>query len=132
MAKIDYLVPVRYYLRLAEMLARDHVDIADLLIQPGTPPAALEAADATIRFSRVERLVQQLDLRSPRTDLGFEMGRLLTPSTHSIVGFGMLSCPTVLGALQFITRHFRLVMPTFRMRPRRGAGAGAGARSLGG
>ncbi|WP_020649253.1 AraC family transcriptional regulator [Solimonas variicoloris] len=123
MAKIDYLVPARYYLRLAEVLARDHVDIADLLIQPGTPLSALKAADATIRFSRVERLVQQLHLRSPRTDLGFEMGRLLTLSTHSIVGFGMLSSPTVLGALQFITRYFRLVMPTFRMRLRLDGGS---------
>ena len=114
----DLRVPVRYYLRLAEVLARHGVDLATVLRELGVPDTVLTEADATLKFSQVEKLIGHLDTITGRTDLGFDLGKLLSVSTHSIVGFGMLSSPNLDRALAFVARYFRLVMPSFRLRYR--------------
>lgn len=124
MARREQQVPVRYYLRLGEILARDGIDLAQVLGQLKLAPSLLTQPDATLKFSQVEALIRHLARSTGRTDLGFELGRLLSVSTHSIVGFGMLSCATVDQAMHFVARYFRLVMPTFRMRYRSGANQG--------
>lgn len=121
MARRDLLVPVRYYLRLGEVLARHRVDLAAVLRDQGLPLDLLDQADATMKFSRVEQLIEHLDTLTGRTDLGFDLGHLLSVSTHSFVGFGMLSSPNVERAMSFVARYFRLVMPSFRMRYSSGA-----------
>jgi AraC-like DNA-binding protein len=55
-----------------------------------------------------------------RTDLGFELGKLLSANSHSFVGFGMLNSATLDEALRFEAQYFRLVMPSFSMRYARG------------
>lgn len=74
-----------------------------------------------LKFSQVERLVEELGSRTGRSDLGFELGKLLSVSSHNIVGFGMLSSPDVERAMSFVARYFRLVMPSFRLRYTGGA-----------
>ena len=108
-------VPARYYLRLAEILPQFGIDSAQVLQTLELPATVEPEADTTIRFSQVDALIQQLSTQTVRTDLGFELGKLLTVSTHSIVGFGMLSSPNVEHSLRFVSRYFRLVMPSFRM-----------------
>lgn len=121
MTRRDLRVPVRYYLRLAEVLARDRLDIAKVIRDVGLPANLLVDADATLKFSQVEKLIEHLDTLTGRTDLGFDLGKLLSVSTHSFVGFGMLSSPNVERAMSFVARYFRLVMPSFRMRHTSGA-----------
>lgn len=109
-------VPVRYYLRLADVLARDGLDVAQLMGELGVPSSVLSSPDATLPFSDVDRLVSILRERTDRSDLGFELGKYLTVSSHSIVGFGMLSCSNLAESLRFVARYFRLVMPSFQLR----------------
>lgn len=116
MAKQELRVPARYYMRLQEVLGRQGIDMRDLLRGLSLPLAALEEPDATLYFSQVEQLIARAEQAYGRSDLGFELGKLLTVSAHSIVGFGMLSSPTAEHALHFVARYFRLVMPSFRMR----------------
>jgi len=116
MSRREVRVPVRYYLRLADVLARLQVDIAAVLHELKFPRNLITDADATLRFSQVEELIEHLNRRTGRTDLGYELGKLLNVSTHSIVGFGMLSSPNVEQALRFVARYFKLVMPSFRLR----------------
>lgn len=116
MTKRQTPVPVRYYLRLADVLAKDGIDIAQTLIGLGYSPTALMEPDATINFSDVERLITLLRKQTDRTDLGFELGKYLTVGSHSIVGFGMLSCANLAESLRFVGRYFRLVMPSFQLR----------------
>jgi AraC-like DNA-binding protein len=116
MAKRELPVPARYYMRLQEVLGRQGIDMRDLLSELSLPLAALEEPDATLYFSQVEQIIARAVEASGRSDLGFELGRLLTVSTHSVVGFGMVNSPTVEHAMHFVARYFRLVMPSFRMR----------------
>ena len=124
MAKPDLLVPARYYARLAEVLARDRVDLAGLLRGLRLSPRLFAEPDAMIRFSQADRLVQRVAEASGRSDLAFELGRLLSASAHSLVGFGMLNSDTLDQALRFEAQYFRLVMPSFRMRYSSGADFG--------
>lgn len=116
MARQELRVPARYYMRLQEVLARQGIDMRDLLRDLSLPVAALEQPDATLYFSQVEQIIARAVQASGRSDLGFELGKLLTVSSHSIVGFGMVNSPTVEHAMHFVARYFRLVLPSFRMR----------------
>jgi len=124
MKKTQLLVPARYYLRLSEVLTPEQLDFAQLIRELHLPPTLLTEPDATLSQQQVERLLDEVCRRTGRTDLGFRLGRLLTVSAHSFVGFGMLNSPNVEQALYFVARYFRLVMPSFRLRYVRGAGFG--------
>jgi AraC-like DNA-binding protein len=110
------LVPARYYVRLGEILPRYGVDLGALLGELGLSESDLQQADAQMTFADVDRLVARVVQISRRSELGFELGKLLSVSTHSVVGFGMLSSATVDDSLRFVARYFRLVMPSFRLR----------------
>lgn len=112
----DLQVPARYYSRMSEVLVRDRVDLASVLREVRIAPQALTDPDATLRVSQVDRLVQEVFARTGRTDLAFDVGKLLTASSHSFVGFAMLNSATLDQALRFEAQYFKLVMPSFRMR----------------
>jgi AraC-like DNA-binding protein len=121
MAKPELLVPARYYARLPQVLARQGIDFAAALRAQRISPRQLEAPDATLRFSQVDRLVQRLAAAGARQDLAFDIGGMLSAASHSFVGFGMLNSATLDEALRFEARYFSLVMPSFRMRYNAGA-----------
>lgn len=116
MQAADVHVPARYYARVAALLQAEGLDVDSLLRPLGLSMAQLSEPEAQIRFTLIDRLLQQVAVASERTDLAFETGRRLTASSHSFVGFGMLSSATVDEALRFEARYFGLVMPSFRMR----------------
>ncbi|MES2885510.1 MAG: AraC family transcriptional regulator ligand-binding domain-containing protein [Pseudomonadota bacterium] len=109
-------VPARYYARLADVLVAERIDLAPVLREVRLPVDALTRPNAMLSLAQVERLLAGLRVRSMRTDLGFEVGKLLSVSAHSFVGFGMLNSPNVAQALHFMSRHFRLIMPSFSLR----------------
>lgn len=117
-------VPARYYARLAEVSPEleSALEVALKAIRIG--PRALAAPDAMIRVSKVDRLIAELSRVLGRTDLGFELGKLLSANSHSFVGFGMLNSATLGEALRFEAQYFRLVMPSFSMRYVRGSSYG--------
>lgn len=109
-------VPARYYARLAELSTELEPALETVLTSLGIAPHLLSQPDAMIRVSQADQLVSELSRRLGRTDLGFELGQLLTASSHSFVGFGMLNSATLDQALRFEAQYFRLVMPSFSMR----------------
>ena len=124
MASSDLLVPARYYARLPEVLAREAIDFPALLKSMRISPRLLSEPEAMLRFSQVDRLIQKIFERTRRSDLAFEIGKMLTASAHSFVGFGMLNSDNLDQALRFEAQYFRLVMPSFRMQYRSGADHG--------
>ena len=112
----DYLVPARYYARIAELFASDGLDLTALLESVGLSMPALARPEAQIRVSDVDRLLVRAAEISSRSDLGFELGKRLSASSHSFVGFGMLNSRNLDQALRFEAQYFGLIMPSFRMR----------------
>src|SRR5580698_3109516 len=109
-------VPARYYARLCELLAQDGVNVAALFQAARIRPAVAKAPDAVLRLSQVEALLDEIFRLTGRRDQSHDLGRALKLSSHSIVGYGMLSSPTVGYAMTLAARYFRLIMPSFRMR----------------
>ncbi|NKF21190.1 AraC family transcriptional regulator [Solimonas marina] len=118
----DPEIPARYYVRMGEVLAARGVDVGALMRELRIRPQAIVRPEAQLRLSQVEALVDSVLTRTGHTDLALDVGRALKPSTHSIVGYAMLSSPDVDYALRVVARYFRLVMPSFRMRYRAEAG----------
>lgn len=118
MTTSDLLVPARYYARIPEVLARDAIDFPNLLKTLRISPKLMTEPDAMLRVSQVDHLIQKVFEKTQRTDLAFDLGKMLTASAHSFVGFGMLNSDNLDQALQFEARYFRLIMPSFRMQYR--------------
>ncbi len=116
-------LPARYYLRLGEQLQRLGVDPLPLLLQAGLRSQQLQQPDALLRLEQVESLIAAVNAAAGRSDIAFELGRTLRLATHSIVGYGILSSPTLDYAMRLTSRFFRLLTPTLRMRYRLDAAA---------
>ncbi len=115
-------IPARYYARMGELLAHYGIDPAAVLGPAGITLQQLQRPDFCLSLAQVDILADQAVALTGRSDLGFELGRVLKLSSHSIVGFGILSSPNVGYALRLAARFFRLIMPSFRMRYRRDGG----------
>lgn len=111
-------VPARYYARAGEVLLRMGVDVPRILKAARMTPERIGHPDATMRLDQVEALVAEAFALTGRTDLAIDVGRALKLSSHSLVGYGMLSSPNADYALRLASRFFKLIMPTFRMRYR--------------
>lgn len=112
----DLKVPARYYARLAGLSAELESSLEAALNRMGMALQSLSQADAMIRVSKADQLISELSRSLGRTDLGFELGKLLSANSHSFVGFGMLNSATLDEALRFEAQYFRLVLPSFSMR----------------
>ncbi len=112
----ELAIPARYYLRVSEVLLQSGVDIHSLLQPLGLNLQTLAQPGGSLTLAQIDQLVQSGIAQTGRQDLGFELGRILKLSSHDIVGFGILSSPTVDYALRLVSRFFRLVLPAFQMR----------------
>ena len=108
----------------AVLMARDAIDFPALLKSLRISPKLLTEPDAMLRVSQVDRLIQKVYEKTRRSDLAFDVGKMLTASAHSFVGFGMLNSDNLDQALRFEAQYFRLIMPSFRMQYRSGADHG--------
>lgn len=109
-------LPARYYAVLASRLVAWGVSLPELLRDAGIDPQALASPQAELTLEQADRLVALALQRSGHTDLGFELGRLFKLSSHDILGYAMLSAPTVDQALRLVSRYFRLITPAYALR----------------
>lgn len=109
------LIPVRYYLRLIELLVArqismqpifDELDIDVLKFQ--------QQPDLKVSINQVEKFIQYCLSFPENRDLAFELGASLRLSSHSLVGYAILTSETLEHALILVTRYFNLIMPSFK------------------
>jgi AraC-like DNA-binding protein len=121
MAAVEQGIPARYYAHMVEALQALGVEPAPLLEAARIRPQQLKKTEATLSLAQVERLVAEALRITRRSDLALDFGRAVKLSSHTIVGYAILSSPDFDYALRLAARHFRLIMPAFRMRYRRDA-----------
>ncbi len=109
-------IPVRYYTRMGEVLLKAGVDLAKVLKQADLGPDLLSQPNAMLRIDQVEALVAATLQISGRPDLALDIGYALRITSHSVVGYAMLSSPTVGHSMRLLARYFRLIMPSFSIR----------------
>jgi AraC-like DNA-binding protein len=112
-------VPVRYFALLRDALQAQGVDCARLLQMAHIEPERFEQHDATLLPREVEDFVAAARRLTGRTDLGFELGRLIKMTSHDLLGLGMLSCRNFDELLRLVSRHYHLMVETFTLSYRR-------------
>lgn len=105
------VIPSRYYLRLIEILISTHQYDNNLLTSLRNELAKTEL----LSIQQIEQFIE-IGLSLPNTqDLAFELGKNLKLSSHSLVGYALMTSPDLEHALRLIAQYFRLIMPSFKL-----------------
>jgi len=111
--RVTARVSARYIALLLDYLESIGVDRTPLLrvsrIRSIDDPGALVSVD------QVEVLLRAAIESSHRTDLGFELGRRLDPTSHDVLGFALLTSPTFGHLLRLATTYQRLIQTAFAL-----------------
>lgn len=118
------ILPARYYAQYCDWLHSVGLDRGELLRAAGIAAAELKGPEAMLRLDQVEALIAHSYEMTGRADLGFDWGRLIKVGSHDILGYAMLSSPSLDYAIRLVVRFYRLMTPTFRMSYRRDAQKG--------
>lgn len=117
-------VPVRYFALLCDALRSQGMDQVALLRMAGIETERFEQRDATLSPAEVEAFIASARRLTGRSDLGFEMGRLIKMNSHDLLGYGMLSARSFDEAMRLAARHYHLMTETFTLRYERSPGRG--------
>ncbi|MDP1540530.1 MAG: AraC family transcriptional regulator ligand-binding domain-containing protein [Moraxellaceae bacterium] len=107
-------IPARYFVKLQGILADQGIDFNELLTLSDISPLTINKPDGLLRMSQVERLIEN-GLRVASPDSALTLAKHIKLSSHSMVGYAMLSSPTVEYALRLAARFFNLILPSVNM-----------------
>jgi AraC-like DNA-binding protein len=107
-------LPARYIARLLDFLASIGVERHSLLREARI--RAIDDPGAQVSVRQVEALLAAAGARTGRTDLGFELGLQLDPTSHDLLGFALLTSPTFGDMLRLATTYQRLMQAMFAVR----------------
>lgn len=113
-------MPARYFALLCDLLKQRGVAVEAMLERARIWPTQIYGPDATLTVKQLEALIAAARVATGRADLGFELGRQIKLSSHEILGYGIITSPTLDHALQLAARYYRLITPTFGMQYKRG------------
>ena len=108
------MFPMRNAAQLIEYLQSQNVDTDALLRKAGIRSLADQQGYLTSK--QMEELVKTAEAMSGRNDLGFELGRRIRLSSNDILGYALITSPTVGHVVQLLAQYHRLVMPAFSLR----------------
>lgn len=115
----DRRVPVRYFALLLGWLSARDFDTGQVLRMAGLTRERFDDIDGQLSPEEVNAFVAAARQLSGRTDLAFELGRMIKVNSHDILGYGMLSCSSADQALRLVARYYSLVTETFTLRYQR-------------
>ena len=121
MSKPVQRVPSRYYAVLGQLLRAQTGEWERLLANAGIDARAVEDPDGTLTIAELEALVDVASRMTGRTDLGFEVGRLVRLNSHGPLGYALLSSRTMDQVVRLCMRYYHLIVPIFTMRYQRNA-----------
>ena len=118
-------VPARYFILLFDLLRSQDVNVELLLRMAGIEADRFVRRDATLVPTEIEAFLSAARGVTGRSDLGFEIGRLIKMNSHELLGYGMLSCRNWHEVMRLVSRHYHLMAETVTLRYQRiGSGAG--------
>jgi AraC-like DNA-binding protein len=109
----SYRLPARYLAQLVDYLESVGVERSHLL--RAARIRSIDAPRAQVTVAQVELLLSTAEQASGRTDLGFELGRRLDPTSHDVLGLALLTCPTLGHVLRLLVSYQRLIQPVFSL-----------------
>jgi AraC-like DNA-binding protein len=112
--------PARYFLTLLEYL--DTVGVEQVAVLRAARIASLDDPKMRLTLRQLESLLAAAERLSGRYDLGFELGRRVKTTSHDILGYALLTSPTLRHALRLLSSYQRLINPAFTLELQHHAG----------
>jgi len=112
-------LPARYIAVLCDILEGLGIERRPLL--GAARVRSIDAPDAFVTLRQVEMLLAAAERATGRLDLGFELGRRLDPTAHDVLGFALLTSPTLGHLLRLAVTYQRLLQPFFTLALQRSA-----------
>ena len=94
---------------VVEMFAAEGVDVDALLRDAGFDRAALDDPERRFSIDDVSLLWELAVARSGKPTLGLNRELAATYGKLGVVGYAMMACPTLLGALERLSRYMKVV-----------------------
>jgi AraC-like DNA-binding protein len=111
------MLPARYVAQLVDVLEARGVEAGPLL--RAARIRSVDAPKSQLSLQQFETLLDVAEQATGRTDLGFELGRRLDPTSHDILGYALLTSPTLDNMLRLAVTYQRLMQPLFSVRLQR-------------
>ncbi|HSE13461.1 MAG TPA: AraC family transcriptional regulator [Rudaea sp.] len=112
-------LPARYLAQLLDLMEAE--GIARGTLMRAARIRAIDTPGAQVTLRQVEALFAAAEQASGRLDLGFELGRRLDPTSHDLLGYAMLTSPTLGHLLRLAVSYQRLIQPFFALSLKRSA-----------
>lgn len=121
--------PARYAVQMLELLESWGIAPAAVLRRAGIEPGAFSRArgDARLTMEEADALFGAARALAGRTDLGFEFGLRLKPTSHGLIGLALMGCADVEALWRLASRQQYHLTEAFRLHYGR---AGGGGRAL--
>lgn len=111
------IVPARYFAQLFDHLEAQGVPCRDVF--SAAQIRTLNDPQARMTLAQVESLLKDAERVTGRHDLGIELGRLIKLTSHDMLGYALISAPTLDHLLRLASRYYRLMLPLFTLHYRR-------------
>jgi AraC-like DNA-binding protein len=111
------MLPARYVAQLVDVLEAGGVEAGPLL--RAARIRSVDAPKSQLSLQQFETLLDVAEQATGRADLGFELGRRLDPTAHDILGYALLTSPTLDNMLRLAVTYQRLMQPLFSVRLQR-------------
>lgn len=110
------IIPARYYFKVLNLLESRNISTVDILAEVDIDlKKYLSSPDMKISQEQVEKFIS-FCLKFPfNYDLAFELGRSLKVSSHSLIGYAILTCDNLEQAVIYISKYFSLILPSFKI-----------------
>jgi AraC-like DNA-binding protein len=83
---------------------------------------SLDDPKTQLGVRQVESLLRAAEVASGRRDLGFELGRRISPTSHDVLGFAFMTSPTLGHVVRLMVSYQRLMQPFFSLSLQRHVG----------
>ena len=100
---------------IVEMLSSEGLDVRALLDAAAIDPVALNAPDGRIPTEKISRLWELAAERSGNPALGLAQHQVARPASFDVVGYTMMSCANLNGALERLKRFMLILSDALTM-----------------
>ncbi|HTO64706.1 MAG TPA: AraC family transcriptional regulator [Bradyrhizobium sp.] len=100
---------------IAEMLATEGLDVANLLAAAGIERAALEAPSARLATEKLSHLWELAVERSRNPAIALAQHQVARPESFDVVGYTMMSCADLRGAFDRLIRYLLILSDALTM-----------------
>src|SRR5215475_6682243 len=100
---------------IAEMLAAEGLDVANLYATAGIDPQELEGPAARLATEKISNLWELAVERSRNAAIGLARHQVARPAAFDVVGYTMMSCADLRGAFERLIRYLLILSDALTM-----------------